>query len=246
MPTAKSQTLSIGLHVLAIAALLFLTTHAIVPPTASIHSHDIRLIAPPLRLLTSLTEHSGGSNHTLLAARHGDPPPKAERTFIQPPIADPKLPMLNSIAFDTPPVFIKGDDLGDPLSGVKFGDLGNKDGIGIGNVRSIGIGDTEGGPPGITARSRPGHSVSQPQLIFKVEPEFSEEARKAKFSGVVILQIEVDANGKARAFRVVQSPGLGLDKKAVEAVMQWRFKPGYQDGKPVITAATVEVNFRLL
>ncbi len=60
MPTAKSQTLSIGLHVLAVAALLFLTTHAIVPPTASIHLGDIKLIAPlRLRLLTSAGEHSG-------------------------------------------------------------------------------------------------------------------------------------------------------------------------------------------
>lgn len=88
--------------------------------------------------------------------------------------------------------------------------------------------------------------MTQPQLIYKVEPEFSEDARKAKFSGMVILAIEVDAAGHPRAFRVVQSPGLGLEQKAIDAVKQWRFKPGYQDGKPVVTSATVEVNFRLL
>ncbi len=245
MPTAKSQTLSIGLHVLAIATLLFLTTHAIVPPTAITHSRAIPLIAPRLRLQAALPEHSGGSNRTVLPARHGDPPPTAHRTFIQPTISDPKLPMPNSVAFDVPVVFINAADIGDPLSKVKFGELGNKGGPGIGGGGPNGIGDREGGPPGIT-RGRPGHSVTQPQLIFKVEPEFSEEARKAKYSGIVVLQIEVDTNGKARAFRVVQSPGLGLDKKAVDAVMQWRFKPGYQDGRPVVTAATVEVNFRLL
>jgi protein TonB len=229
MPTAKSQTLSIGLHVLAVAALLFLTTHAIVPPTAPIHSHEIRLIAPA-RFLTSVTEHSGGGNQTLLQAQHGAPPPPAHRTFIHPPIQDPKLPMPNSVAFDTPPVFINASDIGDPLSKLKVGSLG-RDGANS-------IGDH--------GRAGPGHNIWAPQLIYKVEPEFSEEARKAKYSGVVVLQIEVDADGKARRFRVVQSPGLGLDKKAVDAVLQWRFKPGYQDGKPVVTAATVEVNFRLL
>jgi TonB family protein len=245
MPTAKSQTLSIGLHILAVAALLFLTTHAIVPPTASIHSRAIPLIAPT-RFLTSVTEHSGGGNQTLLQAQHGAPPPPAHRTFIQPTIPDPKLPMPNSVAFDNPPVFINASDIGDPLSKIKFGGLGRDGDNGIGPHGHGGIGPDGDGPSGITARARPGHSISAPQLIYKVEPEFSEEARKAKYSGVVVLQIEVDADGKARRFRVVQSPGLGLDKKAVDAVLQWRFKPGYQDGKPVVTAATVEVNFRLL
>ena len=63
---------------------------------------------------------------------------------------------------------------------------------------------------------------------------------------MVILAIEVDATGHARALRVLQSPGLGLEQKAIDAVTQWRFRPGYQDGKPVVTSATVEVNFRLL
>jgi protein TonB len=246
MPTAKSQTLSIGLHVMAVAVLLFLTTHAIAPPTAPIHTRDIPLIAPQMRFLTSVTEHSGGSNRTTLPARQGEPPPKANRTFISPPIPDPKLPMPNSVAFDVPLVFINASDIGDPLSKVKFGGLGQDGDNGIGPHGSGGIGPGGDGPSGITAHPRPGHSISAPQLIDKVEPEFSEEARKAKYSGVVVLQIEVDTNGKARRVRVVRSPGLGLDKKAVDAVLQWRFKPGYQDGKPVVTAATVEVNFRLL
>jgi len=82
-------------------------------------------------------------------------------------------------------------------------------------------------------------------LIFKVEPEFSEEARKAKYSGVVILAIEVDANGKARLPRNPKSRPWPRPK-SIDAVTQWRFRPGYQDGKPVVTGATVEVNFRLL
>src|SRR5229473_3700273 len=160
MPTAKSQTLSIGLHVLAVAALLFLTTHAIVPPTASIHPREIRLIAP-VRFLTSVTEHSGGGNQTMLPTRNGEPPPPAHRTFIHPPIQDPKLPMPNSVAFDTPPVFINASDIGDPLSKIKFGGLGHDGENGIGPHGPGGIGPGGDGPSGI-AHPRPGHSISAP------------------------------------------------------------------------------------
>jgi TonB family protein len=89
-------------------------------------------------------------------------------------------------------------------------------------------------------------SVSAPVLLWKTEPEYSEEARKAKVQGTVILRIEVDARGQARQIVVQRSLGLGLDDRAMEAVRRWKFKPGYQDGKPVVTVAIVEVNFRLL
>ena len=93
---------------------------------------------------------------------------------------------------------------------------------------------------------RVGGGVTAPVLLYKKEPEYSEEARKAKYQGTVLLYIEVDSSGKATNIRVQKSLGLGLDEKAMEAVKQWKFKPGYKDGKPVTVAATIEVNFRLL
>ncbi len=91
-----------------------------------------------------------------------------------------------------------------------------------------------------------GRGVRPPQLIYKVEPEFSEEARQAKHQGMVVLTIEVDSAGNVRNVRVRQSLGLGLDEKAIEAVSRWRFRPGILDGKPVVTEAVVQVNFQLL
>jgi TonB family protein len=91
-----------------------------------------------------------------------------------------------------------------------------------------------------------GNGVSQPKLLSKVEPEYSEAARQAKLAGVVVLQMVIDAKGNPVNLRVIRSLGLGLDQKAVEAVVQWKFAPAYKDGKPVAVAATVEVNFRLL
>ena len=88
--------------------------------------------------------------------------------------------------------------------------------------------------------------MSQPVPILRVSPDYSDEARKARYSGSVLLTIVVDVSGRTRDIRVVRSPGMGLDEKAVEAVRNWRFKPGMKDGKPVPVIATIEVNFRLL
>ena len=93
---------------------------------------------------------------------------------------------------------------------------------------------------------RVGGGVTGPVLLYKVEPEYAEEARQARLEGTVILYIDVGTDGYASNFHVVRSLGLGLDEKAVEAVRKWKFRPGYKDGKPVVVAATIEVNFRLL
>ena len=85
-----------------------------------------------------------------------------------------------------------------------------------------------------------------PKSSCKVEPEYSEEARKAKFQGTVVLFVVVDENGKPRDLKVIRPLGLGLDQKAIEAVEKWKFAPGKKDGKPVAVQATIEVNFRLL
>ena len=91
-----------------------------------------------------------------------------------------------------------------------------------------------------------GRGVSAPSVLFKVEPEYSEDARKAKFQGTVVLQVVVDEHGLPQQIKVTRPLGLGLDQKAIEAVTKWRFKPGMKDGKPVPVLATIEVNFRLL
>jgi TonB family protein len=92
---------------------------------------------------------------------------------------------------------------------------------------------------------RAGGGVSAPILMYKVEPEYTEEARAAKLQGTVVLYVEIDPTGKAINIRVLRSLGLGLDEKAVESVKKWKFKPGEKDGTPVTVAATIEVNFKL-
>jgi TonB family protein len=92
-----------------------------------------------------------------------------------------------------------------------------------------------------------GGGVTAPTVLFpKVDPEYTEEARVAKYSGTVVLFLEIAPEGVAQNIRVVKGLGLGLDEKAVEAIGKWRFKPGTKDGEPVTVMANIEVNFRLL
>jgi len=85
-----------------------------------------------------------------------------------------------------------------------------------------------------------------PLLLYKKEPEYPEEARGAKYQGTVLLSVEIDGGGQVANIKVIRSAGLGLDEKAIEAVQQWKFRPGIKDGRPVTVQARVDVNFRLL
>jgi len=93
---------------------------------------------------------------------------------------------------------------------------------------------------------RIGGPVSAPAVLSKVEPEYTDEARAAQLDGTVRLMVEIGPDGVARNFNVTQSLGLGLDENAMDAISQWRFRPGMKDGQFVAVAATIEVNFHLL
>jgi TonB family protein len=85
-----------------------------------------------------------------------------------------------------------------------------------------------------------------PQLVSSPPPTYSEEARRAKIEGVVILVLIVDERGNPINLRVVSGLGMGLDEKAIEAVRGWRFEPAFgKDGKPVAAKIAVEVDFHL-
>jgi TonB family protein len=88
--------------------------------------------------------------------------------------------------------------------------------------------------------------VTSPVALVRVQPSYSEAARKAKWQGTVTVSLIVDAQGRPQDVRVVKALGFGLDEMAVEAVQKWTFKPGEKDGKPVPVEATIEINFRLL
>ena len=91
----------------------------------------------------------------------------------------------------------------------------------------------------------PPNSSFAPKLIYKVDPEYTEEARKAKYQGTVLVYVKVTPDGRPTDLKVLRSLGMGLDEKALECVAKWRFEPGTKDGQAVTVEAQIEVNFRL-
>ena len=92
---------------------------------------------------------------------------------------------------------------------------------------------------------RVGRGVSPPVLLTKIEPEYSEQARRAKLQGLTTLYVQITPEGKPAQIHIIDGLGMGLDQKAMEAVKHWRFRPGMKGGKPVTVEATIRVNFRL-
>jgi len=92
---------------------------------------------------------------------------------------------------------------------------------------------------------RVGGSVRAPKVIYSVNPAYTEEARRNKFGGIVVLRLIVGTDGRADDVSVSRSLGMGLDEKAVEAVSLWRFEPGQKDGKAVPVEINIQVNFSL-
>jgi protein TonB len=88
--------------------------------------------------------------------------------------------------------------------------------------------------------------LTEPVLLWKAEPEYTDEARKAKVQGVVIVRAEIDAHGQVQNISVAQGLGLGLDERAIAAVQKWKFRAGTRNGRPVSTSALIHLTFRLL
>jgi TonB family protein len=92
---------------------------------------------------------------------------------------------------------------------------------------------------------RVGGPVSRPQLISQSKAVYTEEARKVRLTGTVILEVVIDERGNVTGPLVRKGLPMGLDRKAVEAVQTWKFKPATLEGKPVPVYYTLTVDFRL-
>jgi protein TonB len=191
----------------------------------------------------------GGGQHDMAPVTQGHLPKLAQQQIVPPkapPTIAPKLAVEPTVVVQ-PNLKLadnKMPDLGMPNSNLKGFSMGNGNGSGLGSGNGNGIGPGSGGNIG-GGVYHIGGSVRPPVLVTQVEPEFSEEARKAKFSGNVEVYLIVDENGNPTHVRVVRDVGMGLGEKAVEAVRQYKFKPALQNGKPVKVDMYIEVNFQI-
>jgi len=202
----------------------------------------------------------GGGDRDKLQASKGRLPKQAMEQFTPPMVVvrneHPKLPMDPTIVIP-PQVHLTQPNmpnLGDPLSHLPSGPpsngIGSGGGIGSGNGGGVGSGEGPGFGPGRGGGTgggvfRVGGGVSAPKAVYSPDPEYSEEARKAKYQGTCVLWLIVGPDGRPRDMRVSRTLGLGLDEKAIEAVKTWRFEPAMKDGRPVAVQINVEVSFRL-
>lgn len=197
----------------------------------------------------------GGGDANKIQASQGSFPKTSAEQFTPPtvviPTEQPKLAMAPTIV--APNLQLpQTKQVGDPLSklmtpsdgrGVASGiGSGSGGGVGAGNGAGFGIGTGGGFGGGVF---RVGNGVTAPVVIYDPIPEYSPEARVAKYQGTVVLWAIIGPDGRPHDLRVAHSLGMGLDEKAMESVRTWRFRPATKDGNPVAVEINVEVNFRL-
>ncbi len=265
----RAQGLSLAVHALLVVLLIVPIYHHVIQTTEAnskteVITVDISDISPYLAKLPPGKDRAGGGGGG--GERMATPPTKGRAPrfdWVQktPPMAtlrnlNPKLPAEPTL-LGPPDLKIPSPNLpnyGDPLAKLITGSGGPGGGGGIGTGCCGGIGSGEGGGLGPGSGGGTGGGpfragtggVGEPACAYCPNPEFSEEARKAKYQGSVLLRLIVDADGRPTNISVLKSPGLGLDEKAIEKVRTWRFKPALgPNGKPVPVWVTVEVTFRL-
>jgi len=265
-PQSGSWMNSLLVHAVGIAIILlpFFVQHITQPVKASSKPEVVVDISPYLAELEAAGKKAGGGggggDRSPTPASKGAAP-RFARQQLAPPLAVIRNPhpilqveptLLGAPQLKVPQMASNMNVWGDPL-GVAGppsngpgtgGGIGSGEGTGIGSGKGGGLGPGEGGGLGGGIYSV-GGGISPPIAIFKPEPAYSEEARKAKYQGTVVLWIVVDAQGNVTDAKVVKPLGLGLDEKAQETVRTWKFKPALRNGSPVPVRVIVEVTFRL-
>ena len=176
-----------------------------------------------------------------IVMRNEKPRLAVEPTVVVPPqvhLAENKMLNLGTSAAVVMPSAPPSNGTG---SGGGIG-AGSGGGVGVGHGPGVGAGSGGGIGGGVY---KVGGGISAPEAISSPDPDYTEEARKAKKQGTCVLWLIVDSAGQPRDIKVVRGLGLGLDAKALEAVRQWRFHPALKDGKPVDVQISVEVEFHL-
>jgi protein TonB len=262
-----AQGLSLAVHVALVVLITVPIIQHVLPTTEAKNKPEVISIdiSPYMAKLPPGKDKAGGGGGG--GERMNTPPtkgkaPKFDWLQKTPPMAvirnpDPKLPAEPTL-LGPPDLKVPSPNMpnyGDPLAKLITGSGGPGGGGGIGTGCCGGIGSGEGGGlgPGSGGGTgggafRPGTGgVGFPQCVYCPLPIYSDEARKAKYQGIVVLQIVVTPDGRATNISVVRGPGLGLEDKAIEAVRGWRFKPATgPGGKAVPVYTLIEVNFRLL
>lgn len=255
-----STTFNAAIVLLAIWLSIHLVTSIVKPPVqaTNIDVGTFDLKAPKAGVAAG--GGGGGGSHDVVDPIKGKLPPR-----MKDPITPPMTPILEQpklavpSAINVQPNIQLPDNPNLPNIGVtKSANVtlasngqGGGSGMGTGYGGGMGSGSGNGFGPGTGGNAgggvyQIGGGVSAPVAIFTPEAEFSDEARRAKYQGVCLISLIVDAQGNPQDPRVIRALGMGLDEKALDAVRKYKFRPAMKDGRtPVPVRITIEVNFRL-
>ena len=257
----KSSAISLVAHVVIITLVLSLAlrtrTVVALQPTTIVTPVDFELSAPPMTLPVAKQEGGGGGGgaHEIVDAIKGQPPTIVKLQVMSPqiirvdqpklaiePTAQVRMPETNNL-----PTF--GIAHSQQIALASQG-KGGGSGLGQGLGGGIGMGSGSGAGPGSGGGyggglMSVGGGVAAPEVLHSVEPEFTEDARRANFQGSVSIKLIVDSEGNPQDVQLVHHLGMGLDEKAVEAVRQYKFKPAMYQGHPVSVQIVIDMDFRL-
>ena len=245
-----STGIAIVMHALIILFIAWVIKQKVFPVAAPAHPEMVSIDVPPMAPPKAQSMGGGGGQRGPTPVTQGHLPKFEQNPIVppnRPPLEQPKIHIEAAVDVQTNLHMANNNmpNIGMPNSPVVGSSTGNGSGTGLGSGNGNGLGPGTGGNYGGGLR-RIGGGVSAPILIHQVDPEFSEEARKAKYQGNVLVNLVVDANGNPQRIRVIRPLGMGLDEKAMEAVRQYKFKPAMENGKPVPVELNVDVNFQIL
>jgi periplasmic protein TonB len=230
-----------------------------IPPKTPVEVVDLKPYTPiAAPKLTTMGGGGGGGDHDLVQVSKGRIPKLDTKQITPPQIIrndHPKLPVEPTIVMPKNIPLPQTDmpNLGMPTSSqvqLASNGTGARGGMGSGSSGGLGSGTGGGYGPGSGGGTgggvyHVGGGVSPPTVISSVDPEYSDEARRAKYTGIVVVSLIVDAQGNPQHVNVVRRLGMGLDEKAIEAVRQYKFKPAMFQGHAVPVEVNIEVNFQI-
>lgn len=260
------QILSIAFHVGIIALLVVPFITGFSTPIKAVNKVDITPldISPYVSKLPAGAKPAGGGGgggeHSTIVASKGRAPKFAMTQFATPTAnfknPNPKLPMEATL-LGPPDLKIQNNNMpnmGDPLAAAVTSSNGTGGGSGIGSGNGGGIGSGTGGGlgPGEGGGTGGGifhagvNGVGTPVCYYMPQPPYSDEARKAKYAGIVLVDVIVSVDGRVMPQHVLRSPGLGLDESVLTTLKTWKCKPAIgPSGKPVPVSVPIEVTFHL-
>jgi TonB family protein len=256
-----SSAISVGIHVLIFVffvAIFLLGRNKLKAKPLQVTQVSVQPYLPIAPKGPAMGGGGGGGSHELVQTPKGKLP-KIEDHPVTPPMVvvndHPKLTQEPAIMLPKNVQIANNNlpNLGNPQTSVvgpqsngtgSMSGMGSGSGGGIGSGNGNGFGPGQGGGVG-GGLYQVGGGVSAPELVFAPDPEFSDEARRAKYQGVCVVSLVVDAQGNPQQVQIVRHLGMGLDEKARDAVEHYKFKPAMLKGKPVPVRVDVMVNFRI-